>query len=62
MLVSAGYDAASAVLELEFRSGEVYAYFHVGPATYASLRDSDSVGRYFHRYIRGKYAYERRPR
>ena len=37
-IASAGYDAGTAVLELEFTSGEVYRYFAVPPSVHRELR------------------------
>jgi len=58
-LASAGHDARSAVLELQFRSGAVYQYFAVPPAVYQNLLWAPSKGAYFNRNIRGRYPYQR---
>lgn len=54
-IASAGYDDASAVLELEFTSGEVYHYFAVPPSVHRGLRAADSAGRFFRERIRDVY-------
>jgi len=58
-LASAGHDAASATLELQFRSGAVYRYFDVPGAAYQSLLGASSKGAYFNQNIRGRYLYQR---
>lgn len=52
---SAGYDPATALLELEFTSGEVYQYFAVPKAVYGGLVEAESAGRYFRDHIRDVY-------
>ena len=56
-LTSAGHDARAAVLELQFRSGSVYQYFHVPAGIYRDLLWAPSKGGYFNREIRGRYPY-----
>ncbi|MFT4037565.1 MAG: KTSC domain-containing protein [Thermomicrobiales bacterium] len=46
MLRSAGYDAKSETLELEFTNGRVYQYAEVPPEVFADLMAADSKGRY----------------
>ena len=60
-LASAGHDARSAVLELQFRNGTVYQYFLVPPRVYRDLLGAGSKGRYFNQNIRGRYPYQRIP-
>lgn len=55
VLASAGYDARIAVLELEFRSGEVYRYFAVPPSVHDGLLAAPSAGRFFTQRIRDRY-------
>ena len=55
VLASAGYDSETAVLELEFRSGEVYRYFAVPPSVHAGLLAAPSAGRFFTQRIRDRY-------
>ena len=54
-IASAGYDADTAVLELEFASGDVYRYFAVPPSVFAALIDDDSPGAYFNTHISDRY-------
>ncbi len=56
-LASAGHDARAAVLELQFRNGAVYQYFHVPRRVYRDLLSAPSKGGYFNHNIRGRYPY-----
>ena len=58
-LGSAGHDAQSAVLEVQFRSGAVYQYLFVPPSVYRGLLSARSKGSYFNQSIRGKYQFQR---
>jgi hypothetical protein len=58
-LGSAGHDAQSAVLELQFRNGAVYQYFLVPSRVYQALLGPRSKGGYFNQNVRGKYPYLR---
>ncbi len=58
-LRSAGHDARSAILELQFRNGAVYQYFLVPPSVYQDLLGASSKGVFFNRNIRGTYRYRR---
>lgn len=55
VIATIGYDAASNVLEVEFRTGRVYQYFMVPRSAYESLLTAKSVGRYFNTRIRDRY-------
>lgn len=55
MMRSAGYDAISHVLEIEFSTGAVYQYVDVSPDVYRDLLDASSPGRFFHGRIRGAF-------
>ena len=57
-VLSAGYDAESQVLELEFKSGRVYRYRGVPQGTYDFLLRSPSKGGFVNRMIDGRYPYE----
>lgn len=56
-MVSAGYDEAARVLEIEFRSRAVYQYLDVGPETYADFLHASSKGRFFHDRIQDRFKY-----
>ncbi len=52
VIASVGYDDATRVLEVKFRSGRVYSYFDVPPHVVAELLTAESAGRYFNEQIR----------
>jgi hypothetical protein len=55
VLSAAGYDPATAVLELQFTSGDVYRYFAVPPSVFRALLDADSPGAFFNTTIIDRY-------
>ena len=55
MIVSAGYEASTRILELEFSPGHVYQYFDVPPELYPELLGAPSAGRFFHARIRNAF-------
>jgi len=57
-LVSAGYDAETEVLELEFHGGRVYRYRGVPQGVYDFLLRTPSKGGFVNRMIDGRYDYE----
>lgn len=57
-IAAAGYDPGTAVLELEFTTGEVYRYYAVPPSVHRALVAAPSVGRYFSAHIRDVYPAE----
>jgi hypothetical protein len=57
-VVSAGYDAESRVLELEFHNGRVYRYRDVPEGVYQFLMRTESKGGYVNRMIQDRYSYE----
>jgi KTSC domain-containing protein len=56
-LATVGYDDASSILQLEFRSGANYQYFEVPATAYQGLLDAPSKGSYFNQSIRGHFRY-----
>ncbi|MCK6067709.1 MULTISPECIES: KTSC domain-containing protein [Microbacterium] len=54
-IASVGYDPATAVLEIEFTSGDVYEYFAVPPSAHRGLVEAESIGRHFLAHIRDVY-------
>lgn len=56
--MSAGYDGAGGVLELEFRGGRVYRYSGVPEGVYAWLLRTPNKGAYVQRMIADRYPYE----
>ncbi|TDN92908.1 KTSC domain-containing protein [Microbacterium sp. BK668] len=55
---SVGYDVATAVLEIEFTSGDLYRYYAVPPSAHRGLLAADSAGRFFAQRIRPVYPTE----
>ena len=55
VLRSAGYDPATAELELEFISGDVYRYFAIPPSLHLALLEAESPGAFFNQNINEKY-------
>jgi len=54
---SAGYDAASSTLELEFNSGRIYQFENVPISVYQWLLRTPNKGSYVARMINPRYAY-----
>jgi hypothetical protein len=59
MLVAAGYDEKSHSLLAVFRTGETYRYKNVPSFLYERLMQADSIGKFMHKYIIGRFDYER---
>jgi hypothetical protein len=59
LLAGIAYDHHQAVLQIRFRGGAVYQYFHVPPQTYQDLWQADSKGAYFNRHVRSVFRYAR---
>lgn len=59
MLVAAGYDPKSRILQVIFRTGGMYRYKNVPPDKFDQLMSADSIGKYMHKHIIGRYEYER---
>jgi hypothetical protein len=57
VIVSAGYEAQTQTLELEFASGRIYQYAGVPHGTYAWLLRAPSKGGYVARMITDRYAH-----
>lgn len=53
------YDDEEEILEIAFRDGSVYRYYNVPYDIYQGLIRAPSKGRYFWRYIRDVYDYEK---
>jgi hypothetical protein len=54
-LRSVGYDAEHGLLEIEFRSGNVYQYSGVPEETYSGLMTAPFIGSFFHKNIKDRY-------
>ena len=59
MLLLAGYDPKLRILQVVFRTGETYRYKKVPPFEYEGLMCAESIGKYMHKRIIGRYEYER---
>jgi hypothetical protein len=57
--VTVGYDEVHQLLQLEFRSGEIYHYFEAPPRVFDALLAAPSKGRYFHQAILGRHRFVR---
>ena len=58
-LRSLEYEASNRLLTIEFHSGRVYRYSNVPETIVQGLLRAYSAGRYFHQWIRSRYAYDR---
>ena len=56
-LATVAYDEARKLLQLEFRSRAIYPYFGDPAAVHDALLGAPSKGRYFNRFIRGRFPY-----
>ena len=55
MIAAVGYDGATAELEVQFQSGDVYRYYAVPPSVHRALMAAESPGAYFNRHISDHY-------
>ena len=53
------YSPGQALLEVEFRSGEIYRYFDVPQRTYDQLLQAESKGAYLNVNIRNSFFHKR---
>lgn len=58
-LASAGYDARTSILEVEFHNGTVYRYFEVPKRVFNALMNAPSKGSFFNFRIKGVYRYKK---
>jgi hypothetical protein len=58
-VASAGYDASTSTMELEFTSGTLYDYFAVPRSTFDRFLAADSKGTFFNQHIRGVYPFRK---
>lgn len=58
-IAAIGYDRATAVLEIEFTSGDAYEYFLVPHSVFEGFLRAASKGRYFGDHLREKYQFRR---
>lgn len=58
-ILSIGYDAPTAILEVEFTSGDIYQYFDVPEYLYQQFMQAASVGEFLNENIRYNYRYQK---
>lgn len=56
---SIDYDAGERAMQITFRNGDTYRYTDVPDHLHQQFRAADSVGRFFHRFINGKFRHEK---
>lgn len=54
---SVGYSALYELLDIEFKTGDVYRYSQVPTEKMFDFAVAESLGKYFHQHIKGKYGY-----
>nr|WP_281261843.1 KTSC domain-containing protein [Brenneria roseae] len=54
-----GYDAEKSLLEIELLNGSIYQYSGVARMIYEELMSSTNKYRYYSRYIKSSFAYEK---
>jgi len=52
---SVGYDVDTADLEIEYRNGRVYRYFHVPQGAYRMLLQAPSKGEFINQVIKPRF-------
>lgn len=55
----AGYYSGGKTLYIRFTSGKEYAYMNVDESVWHDFVDAESQGKFFNKYIRNKYEFER---
>lgn len=58
-ICSIGYDSDLAVLEVEFKSGDVYQYFNLPDSLYQRFLQASSYGQFLNDHIRYNYRYQK---
>ncbi|NMA45600.1 MAG: KTSC domain-containing protein [Lentisphaerae bacterium] len=56
-VASVGYGANTLTLEIKFKNGDIYQYFHVPETVYHELMRANSIGRFVNVKIRYNYRY-----
>ena len=59
LLASVGYCALTCILDVELRDGSLYRYYGVPLYIGWNLLCADSKGRYFNRYVKAAFVYQR---
>jgi KTSC domain len=55
MAAQVGYDYDREILQIEFNNGAVYQYSAVEPEVWEDLQETDSIGSFYNREIKGYY-------
>jgi hypothetical protein len=58
-ILSAGYDAPSETLEVEFQNGTVYQFYNISQELYDQFMGAPSKGRFFNIYIKNACPFSR---
>lgn len=53
------YDEENKRLHLKFKGNKAYAYEHFPKEKYLEMISSESIGKYFHSEIKGKFTYSK---
>lgn len=53
LITAVGYDEATEILRIEFKSGGTYDYMMVPTHVYEDMMASESIGKFFLRRIKG---------
>lgn len=61
VIASFEYDKAGSTLTICFVSGSVYEYYRVPEAVFNQFKQYREKGVFYNRYIKGKFAYAKRP-
>ncbi len=56
-ITEVGYNTTQEILGVRFHFGSVYYYYEVPQEVYTDMISAESVGKFLHRSIKGKYAY-----
>jgi len=59
VIASIGYDDYFETLEIEFISGRIYAYYQFEKSMAEDFVNAISKGRYYNRFVRGRFVSER---
>ena len=59
MIKSIGYEHQYLIMQVEFTNGTIFNYLGVSPSVFDELKYSDSIGKSFNSFIRGKYQAEK---
>ena len=54
VVASMGYEAKQHILEIEFRSGDIYTYFEVPEEEYIAFRSAESKGTYLNSVFKSR--------